>query len=75
MNFFTKAKVSPQGKVNVEDLKSWGRNALVFSSPALVVFFAQLQMGVSLKQASLLALYVFYGLLVDLFKKFNEGKK
>lgn len=50
------------------------KNILVFSAPALVVFFAQLQQGVSLKNATLVALLVIYGILADFFRKFKEVK-
>lgn len=69
---FTTSKVSPVGKLNIGDLKKMGFNALVFSAPVLAVFFAQLQMGVDLKAASLVAAAVLYGLLADYFKKLNN---
>lgn len=75
MDLFTKAKISPQGKVNMADLKRWGWNALKFSAPALTVFFVQLHMGVEWKAAFLVALLTLYGLLADLFSKFNDGTK
>lgn len=72
---FTEAKVSPKGKLNAADLKSLGSNILKFSAPALAVFFAQLALKVEWKAASLVALYVLYGLLADYFKKLNDAKK
>ena len=72
---FTGDKVSKQGELNTADLQALGKNILKFSAPALAVFFAQLTLGVDLKAASLVALYVLYGLLSDYFKKLNDGKK
>jgi hypothetical protein len=69
---FTNKKVSPVGQVNSEDLKKVLRNAVVFSAPALAVFFAQLQMGVELKEAALVAALVLYGIFADFFKKLQN---
>lgn len=72
MDLFTEKKVSPQGQVNKADLKKMAWNALIFSAPALVVFFAQLQLGVELKDALLVAGLTLYGLLADFFKKLQN---
>jgi len=56
----------------------WGRylrNLVVFSAPALVIFFGQLALGVDFKVAGLVALLTFYQLLADFFRKFNESQK
>lgn len=53
--------------------KAWVKNIYKFSAPALGVFFAQLALGVDWKAASLVALYILYGLLADLFKKANDA--
>ena len=71
---FTEAKVSPKGTLNAADLKALGSNIFRFSAPALGVFFAQLALKVEWKAASLVALYILYGLLSDYFKKLNTGK-
>lgn len=65
---------SKRYQLNREDLKKWGKNAIIFSAPALVVFFTQLHNGVQWKEAGLVALLVFYGLMADLFKKWSDGK-
>lgn len=72
---FTKAKVSPKGKLNTEDLKKMGMNVLVFTAPALIVFFGQLASGVNWKVAGAVALLALYGVLADLFKKLQDGAK
>lgn len=60
--------------MNSEDWKKWGKNALIFSAPALVVFFSLLQQEVEIKKAFWVAMLVVYGLLADFFKKFSAGK-
>lgn len=50
----------------------WGKiekNILVFSAPALAVFFGQLALGVEPKKAVWVAVLVIYGILADFFKK------
>jgi len=75
VSIFTKAKVYPSGKLNKEDLKSLGMNILKFTAPATAVFFGQLAMGVEIKAAALVALYILYGLIADFLKKLADGKK
>lgn len=72
---FTTAKVSPSGKLNKEDLKRWGWNLLVFTAPALAIFFGQLAAGVDWKIAGGVALLAFYGALADILKKLQDGSK
>lgn len=72
---FTTAKVSPSGKLNKEDLKRWGWNLLVFTAPALAIFFGQLAAGVDWKIAGSVALLAFYGALADILKKLKDGSK
>lgn len=57
---------------NKETLERWLKNAVFFSAPALAVFFAQLQSGVDMKTAFLVALLAFYGTMADLMKKVGE---
>ncbi len=66
--------MSKKWRLNVEDWKKIGKNALVFSAPALAIFFYQLSQGVELKKALWVAIFVAYGLLADLFKKLAAGK-
>lgn len=74
MNIMTTQKDSPKGKLNVEDIKKLGWNALVFSAPALAALFSLLAQGVSFKLAWPVALVIFWGLLADFLKKLNTGK-
>ncbi len=71
----TEAKTSVSGFLNKEDIKAIAKNALKFSLPAVIVFFGQLQLGVAIKPALLVAALTLYGLIVDYLKKLNDGKK
>jgi hypothetical protein len=71
-SLYTNAKVSPSGQVNKQDLRAWGMNMVVFSAPALAVFFGLLANGVALKTAMYSGLLVIYQLAADLFKKFKN---
>ncbi len=60
--------------LNQEDLKKVATNALIFSAPALLAFFTTLQATGSLKMAGV-ALYTWsLSTVVDLLRKFTEGK-
>ena len=74
MGIITKQKISPKGKLNAEDLHKMAMNCLIFSAPALSVFFAQLALGVEPQAALLVALLVLWGLLADFFKKIGSSK-
>jgi hypothetical protein len=51
-----------------------GKNLLIFTAPALVVFFGQLALKVDWKAAGLVALLTLYGALADFFKKYSTSK-
>jgi hypothetical protein len=51
-----------------------GRNILIFTAPALAVFFGQLAIGVNWRAAALMASFISYQLLADFFKKLNAAK-
>jgi len=59
---------------NKEELLKVGKNALIFSAPALIIFLTAIQGGVPIKDA-LYSVYL-WGLntLIDLLRKFTEGK-
>ncbi len=66
--------VSKKWRLNREDWKKIGINVIVFTAPALAVFFVQLASGVEWKIAGAVALLALWGLLADLFKKLSSGK-
>jgi hypothetical protein len=69
MDILSTAVIAPKGKVNIADLKSMGKNILIFTAPALVVFFGQLAAGVNWKAAGAVALLALYGVVADFLKK------
>lgn len=86
MQIFTKAKVSPPGKLNIQDLKNWSRNLLIFVGPVLIVYLLQLSGALqngALTLKSLvptaqtqgaIELYVVNGIL-DFLRKLKDGTK
>lgn len=66
--------MSKKWTLNLGDWKKIGKNALMFSAPALAIFFYQLSQGVEIEKALWVAIFVIYGLLADLFKKFSAGR-
>ena len=65
-------KIMDNLRLNKEETKKWLKNLLVFTSPILGIFFAQLALGVELKKAFLVALLAFYGMVADYFKKLKK---
>ena len=69
---FSESKISPQGKLNIEDLRKMGINLIVFTAPVLTVFFGLLANGVPFSKAWPVAILVLWGVLADYFKKLNN---
>lgn len=58
-----------------EDIKRWGRNTLLFTTPALIVFLTALSNGKSLNDALMVMYPAFINLVIDLLRKYrNENK-
>lgn len=55
-----------------EQAKKFAWNIVLFTAPALAVFFGQLAMGVELKIALGIALVAFWGVVADYFKKLQD---
>ena len=55
-----------------ETWQKWTRNLVMFTAPALAIFFYQLSQGVEFKTASTLAILAFYGAAADLFRKWSN---
>lgn len=62
---------SERWSLNKEDMRKWGTNLIVFTSPILVVLFTLLANGVPFSKAWPVALLAAYGALADLFKKWS----
>lgn len=83
---FSEAKISPRGKLNAEDLQKMWKNALIFLTPTITLYAAQLI--ASLNAHTILGLFdlipnsfvigAFEGYLIstglDYLKKLNDGK-
>ncbi len=59
---------------NQELLQKWLKNFVIFTAPALAIFFAQLASGVEWRVAGMVALLALYGLLADYFKKLKTDQ-
>jgi hypothetical protein len=75
MDILSTAVVAPQGKLNIADIRKMGMNVLVFTAPALVIFFGQLAAGVNWRVAGTVALLALYGIIADFIKKISDGPK
>ena len=69
MDILSTQKVAPVGKLNVEDLRKMGMNLVIFTAPALVVFFSLLAQGVPVAKAWPAGLLALYGVIADAVKK------
>ncbi len=67
-------KQSKRFSLSKQDLTAWGKNLLMFTSPALVVLFTLLGNGVPFQKAYPVALLALYGAIADLIKKWKAGK-
>lgn len=84
---FSEAKVAPKGKLNTEDLKKMGKNALIFLTPSITLYAAQLLAALNahtiLSFADLIpndyVIGAFQGYIIstglDYLKKLNDGKE
>lgn len=59
-------------RLNEEQTRKFAKNMLMFTAPALALFFGQLASGVDIKIASGVALLALWGLLADYFSKMNK---
>lgn len=54
-------------------LKRFGMNLLKFTAPMLAVFFTQLSLGVSMRDAFPVVILAGWGVVADFFKKYGEN--
>jgi hypothetical protein len=59
---------------NVEDLKKWGKNALIFLAPVLIIFLTAIKSGVDLKDALYLVYLWGLNVAVDFLRKLESSK-
>lgn len=55
--------------LNREDWKKWGRNALIFSSPLILLFLNEVNKGTPVEEVIILIKAAAFQLAIDLFKK------
>ena len=68
---------SKVGRLNSEDFKKWGINALWFCAPALLVLLDSIQTTLPnvFKDPKTAAVFIFLGgRVIDLLRKFLKGK-
>ena len=56
---------------------NWGKighNLLVFTAPALIVFFTELSLKIDWRAAAGVALITLYGVIADFLKKYSTSK-
>ena len=51
-----------------------GKNLLMFTAPALVVFFSELALKIDWRAAAGVALITLYGVIADFLKKYSTSK-
>jgi hypothetical protein len=74
MSIITKQAISPAGKLNVEDLKRWGKNALIFLAPVIIIFLTAVKGGADVKDALYLVYLWGLNVVIDLLRKLADGK-
>ncbi len=87
VNLFSEAKISPRWKVNAEDLNRLLKNALIFISPAVLIYLLQVQGTLTLEghtfstvdflpstftKGAIMSWFI--STLIDVFRKFQDGK-
>lgn len=70
-----KVIISPEHKLIWEDVKKAGKNALVFSSPLIILALTELQAGKSFDEIKTLVIGAAVQIAIDLFKKWNGEVK
>lgn len=66
---------SKPGTMNRNDWQQFGKNALIFAAPALLVFLLQIQAGSSLSEAFIAFKLWGLNIAVDFLRKLSAGAK
>jgi hypothetical protein len=64
--------MSKRFSLNKEDLLKWGKNALIFLAPVLIVFFTAIRDGASIENALYLVYLWAINVVIDLLRKFVQ---
>ena len=67
-------KMSNRFTLNKTDLLKWGKNALIFLAPALIIFLTAIKSGADMKDALYLVYLWGLNVIIDLLRKFTAGK-
>lgn len=70
-----KIVISPEHKLIWEDVKKTAKNALIFSSPLILLALTELQAGKSFDEIKTLVIGAAIQIAIDLFKKWNGEVK
>lgn len=65
---------SKKWDINAKDVEKLLKNALVFSSPAIIVFLLSLQSGADLNIAAGAGLQALLAIAIDFFRKLKAGE-
>ena len=67
-------KPSESGTMNRSDWKNWGKNVLIFSTPALILFLGALANNTPFQDAAKVLYLAIINALIDLLRKYQAGK-
>ena len=59
-----------QFQLNVEDVKKWAKNIILFAGPALLIGMTMYQQTGNIQTARTAFMVALYGIVVDLLRKF-----
>ena len=66
--------ISKKLTINEEEYRKFLKNLVVFTAPALGIFFYQLSQGVPPEEAKWIGVFALYGLLADYFTKLKKSR-
>lgn len=67
-------KPSERFELNSADMKKWGKNALIFSAPLVILFLTEIQKGTKIEDAAILLQAAVINAVIDLIRKYTAGK-
>lgn len=66
-------KPSQPGTMNIQDWNKWGKNVLIFSTPAIILFLGALANNTPIQEAVKVLYLAIINALIDLLRKFQAG--
>ena len=67
-------KQSDKYTLNKQDVFVWGKNTLIFATPALIIFLTQIQTGSTVEEAAIALKTWLLSTAIDLLRKFIAGR-